>query len=818
MIQINKTSEQNQRRSSHRAAKTVAMSALTTRKKGSKANTDVNTHADDNIISKKKETNSITSISPLHDIRNNFDINIDRSKTPINTKNKWITKARTSTVAEVTPPPHTIPSTIIKNSKRYTCVSKISSANSARRDSARKSKIRPAKTTIVRKSKIRSAKTTTKMLRNVETLMEKLPSSKPIILARIDLEDLKVNRRKKNSTAHSYTFGLRSIKIMTYSRDNPRNSNADSFPIKLYHMIQLATIECPLVCSWSQDGRSIAIDSKSVALSAILRRHFNRKHLISSIRHFASLTKLTAAGNTSLYISLFIQSIQLITDSRWLSFSRQLNNYGFTLKANTSPKVYFHPKFHRDVNDPYTLVKLLPYLPGKKKRDQLTSANILKEKAKAPNKSIQAPLQDPVKASKKASSVGKRKKDKKSAHPSVSVSSKVSTNTDLSRNGPVDRESNRPAENAATIPKVAATKSLSSRKKSLSSRKKNAGRKSNCTERSVKRRKNKVLPMAAKMSQPSKISRTNTMTPSDKVVYTKGHKVTPATKSEDGNGKHISKVSMEDAHTKVTRKSGTICHSAKSSLGKQDFLTKNNFFKTPSPRHRTTGAKYMSSPPPLSRYLEPKHGTSRLQLEPRLDEQDTKVSAQSSVKESPLPSSLMTVNFVTTPSPLSNNEPTPRTNNLSSTFAASSSASGNWSQSSDGVRMLSWVAEALESPSFQNDKDIDQNEDHPNHMASSARLYSPISRTCETLVHPAEMIQKRSSSDADYSCNANYPPSICLGLGAISNDGGNGPSPLSLRDPQDTQVELDMLRNCLEDIFGTGTNGNQTNDGLSIII
>ena len=130
----------------------------------------------------------------------------------------------------------------------------------------------------------------------------------------------------------------------------------------------------------------------------------------------------------------------------------------------------------------------------------------------------------------------------------------------------------------------------------------------------------------------------------------------------------------------------------------------------------------------------------------------------------------------------------------------------------------SGFAEALESPSFQNDKDIDQNEDNPNHMASSARLYSPISRTCETLVHPAEMVQKRSSSDADYSCNANYPPSICLGLGAISNDGGNGPSPLSLRDPQDTQVELDMLRNCLEDIFGTSTNGNQTNDGLSIII
>jgi len=85
------------------------------------------------------------------------------------------------------------------------------------------------------------------------------------------------------------------------------------------------------VCSWSQDGRSFVIDSKSDTLSSILQLYFNH--------------------------------------SRWLSFSRQFNNYGFTLVANTSPKVYCHPNFHRDIKDPYTLEKLLPYLPGKWRRE-----------------------------------------------------------------------------------------------------------------------------------------------------------------------------------------------------------------------------------------------------------------------------------------------------------------------------------------------------------------------------------------------------------------------------------------------------------------
>jgi len=106
--------------------------------------------------------------------------------------------------------------------------------------------------------------------------------------------------------------------------------DGSAFPVKLFSMIDLATLENPEVCSWSRDGRSFIIDSKSDTLPSILRRHFNH--------------------------------------SRWLSFSRQLNNYGFTLVANEGQKTYYHPKFHRDIHDPDTLEQLLPYLPGKASR------------------------------------------------------------------------------------------------------------------------------------------------------------------------------------------------------------------------------------------------------------------------------------------------------------------------------------------------------------------------------------------------------------------------------------------------------------------
>jgi hypothetical protein len=55
------------------------------------------------------------------------------------------------------------------------------------------------------------------------------------------------------------------------------------FPVKLFYMIQQGYKENPDVCSWSNDGRNILVNSNHPDLQSILCKHFNRTYIIEDI-------------------------------------------------------------------------------------------------------------------------------------------------------------------------------------------------------------------------------------------------------------------------------------------------------------------------------------------------------------------------------------------------------------------------------------------------------------------------------------------------------------------------------------------------------
>ena len=383
------------------------------------------------------------------------------------------------------------------------------------------------------------------------------------------------------------------------------------------------------------------------------------------------------------FINLFFSFHIDYIDSRWLSFSRQLNNYGFVSKGprQNKPKfrVYHHPHFYRNIRDPNTLVALVPYLPGMRKRDKLNKIRIAALAAE-------------------------------------------STRTKRTR-------------------RVLATKSP------------------------------KELSACAK-----------TVTPMATLKNTGGLKTAPTSGSK--------------ATTRSAKKPKQASKNAE-----KDSTAVVDFMKTPSPKYRNAKAKFMSSPPPLSHYLQPKN------VPTESNSKGAKVSSSakhSSSNESPLPSSLLTVNFVMSPSSLlkyNNNEPTPRASNLSS------SQSSPLSQ--DGFQMLSWAAQAVESPQTEYQQHF-----HSPNGKTGMRFLQALD--CSPIV-PSTNSNKGSLAEAIHRC---CPPSesstsTFSASPAICSD-NIGPSPLSFRGHHDTESELELLRNCLEDVFMTSIasgSGNSASGG-----
>ncbi len=350
-------------------------------------------------------------------------------------------------------------------------------------------------------------------------------------------------------------------------------------------------------------------------------------------------------------------------------------------------KTIFHPKFARDIQDPSLLATQLPYLPGKRIRDQKKKENKAKQQ-----KTIQV----------ETSSTPKRK----------------------------------------VVPGV----SLGIRKKE---------------------RTRRVL--VAKSDKANSI--VNTVTPQSTIKQTtKELKVTPQRK----------------VSTRIPKKSTVTPNRG----GGKDIKTLISTFKTPSPRYRHGDSNFMSSPPPLSHYLQPKN------VDPNKKEMTEAGAKVASRNESPLPSSLLTVNFVMSPSALVlNNEKTPRTSNLSSSQSSP--------MSQDGFKMLSWAAKTVESP------------------LKTIRTHTPDSKTnvrfmealgCSPIVPSGS---KGSLVEAIHKC---CPPSSqstssnstrgASSVASRKNKEIAGTSPLSFRGHDENEHELELLRNCLEDVFVATSGGN----------
>ena len=342
-------------------------------------------------------------------------------------------------------------------------------------------------------------------------------------------------------------------------------------------------------------------------------------------------------------------------------------------------KTIHHPKFRRDIPDPNVLASHLPYLPGKKQRDQRKTKSL--------------DITTHYKKIRHGTSLATRKKKKKSR-------------------------------------RVLAPKSNNGRSTA-----------------------NTVTPQAT-----AKISNTEL-------------KVTPP----------------RTVTTRIPKKA-----KMKTPGGGKDIKALIGSFKTPSPRYRKT---ILSSPPPLSHYLQPK-GPIKTGIA---------TAKTSSTQESPLPSSLLTVNFVMSPSvPLNihnnNNdsfERTPRTSNLSSSQSSP--------MSQDGFQMLSWAAQAVESPR----KTIRTPDGKTSVRFMEAMGCSPIlPYTTQTTEHRCSPPSSESSSTSTQSGN-------------INNNNNNkeiiGPSPLSLRDHEDNEVELELLRNCLEDVFVATSSANASSCGPVVL-
>jgi len=156
----------------------------------------------------------------------------------------------------------------------------------------------------------------------------------------------------------------------------------------------------------------------------------------------------------------------------------------------------------------------------------------------------------------------------------------------------------------------------------------------------------------------------------------------------------------------------------------------------------------------------------------------------------------------------------------------------NPSSPDDGVRMLSWAAHAVESPSFREDDEDHQKTSTPRTTPNGETTLTRVKFTeaigCSPIIHTtkaseralAEAIRRCSSPATAYSSSSSaassYSP-VTRHPAMYYND-GIGPSPLSFRDHhQETEIELELLRNCLEDVFVSGTSNGSTAIGGSAV-
>ena len=621
-----------------------------------------------------------------------------------------------------------------------------------------------------------------------------------------------------------------------------------------------------------------------------------------------------------------------IPDSKWLSFSRQLNNYGFITQNDDNVddgdvgafKCYHHSNFYQGIADPMTLEALLPYLPTKRKTAATATATA----------TATAIATTTAATTKRSSRSSKNKRSKKNSTVTVTTKNKTATAKTKMKKIPVvtptTAVSTVTTDTIAAAVAVAATtttatsniinvslKVVSSSSSSSTSQQQTriTGVEEDCddstdsTDSNTGPTKKQKRHTCSRSSSDNRIQQTNykpsisspslsylSQNPPPKVIIgsssssnnntvpkkqtTKTSQQqqqekkkedewdTPEDMSKIGGaisssttcgeveivvGRRTANIDGDVQEEKVTEvhgnsngllanaslslssslsKSTSAISSAPSSaissapssapqLEQEDTFKK--FFQTPSPQRRSQNASLWSSPPRLHNHNHNYHhhhlNHYHYQHQHQQQQQQQDIATVSENPSVQLSSSLLTVNMLENSPEI---KPTPRISNVSSSALSSSASSSSSSSlllsspfkkkkhngsSSDGVKMLSWAAKAVESPLYNGDKKrsrvlcllaeaIDHSPIIPPPRAPQGSTTRPGFATTMCTAPTATSLMETFDS-----CVA--PANVFI----TNNNTGSTPI-FDDRYHQHTEVDLELLRECLENVFSDSSSNS----------
>ena len=464
-------------------------------------------------------------------------------------------------------------------------------------------------------------------------------------------------------------------------------------------------------------------------------------------------------------------------------------------------KCYYHSDFHQGIQDPMILDTLLPYLPTKRKND--TKAEIRRggdggggNKKKKKNHNIKDDDDGAVLVVQK----GRKKKTVPPAEGEINITTAVpteaakGTTANITKDDDINSTTTTTTTTAAAVniipnctANIIATASLDTVASSLLLPSSKTRQQKPRTTLTVDKYDTDGICMMMK-TEPTKQRQ--------KLLVSSDNPQIEETSSISLVSSNISS-SYDDRNDAKLLAIGSASEPS-SENGNHAFL---NCFKTPSPQRRSKKTSLLLfSPPSLVNNCRQR----RLLSSDGQKHKYQQVHEKKSRKISSVP-------FEDNHYPLPDNEPTPRTSNISS-LSLSSPDSNKKSRAGsppDGVKMLSWAAKAVESPLFNGDKKrsrvlclLAEAIDHSPIVPPTTMIMSNSTTTTQQGgVTTVVMVPPLGSSSKSFNNFAAAVPTHELVANITTTANGSTPIFYDRYHHQHTEVDLELLRDCLENVF-----------------